>query len=826
MNNYLKNSMLNGELILFIGAGVSKGSLTQTGEPIPDGYNLAKSLCAKIELDYNGESLSKVYGAAEGIMGEKRLLDFLEENFKYCQPSDEYKVLVSLPFKRIYSLNIDDCIEQAFYRNIKDRKLEVKNRNDFISEYTYLNNKTTLIKLNGDINRPDLDFIFSSQEYARNLTKNINWYSELAKDMHTYTFLFIGTKLDEPLLEYYLELFKKNNNVATSTKSYVITPSATEIERISLLKHNLEHINGKLSDFIAYINNQFGSTLPTYVDVVGNLNPYTITDDKQLEIVSKITPVSLSNIVSKNQNLNHIDNIRDFYRGFKPTWQDIVDNVPATLKKTKDFTDELLSKPNKSCDLFIIHGVAGCGKSTALKQVSLHLANKKENSVYFIDNAYENLNDIVNYLDSIKNKAYYICIDRIINNNYRELLDIIAKNKTRAIFVITENTALWERKAKAILEPVTTKILNISTIEPEDVDEILIKLKEFGNWTRLEKMSKSERRRELAGKASRQLLIGLLETTSGLGYQEIITKDFKALGSIDERNLLLLSSIAALENYPSNEETLSRALTYLNPEFNTSVKYLADNMRGILKYSHGDITTRHRVYSEKVFNIDKNSELKKVLLIAYINAFINYRFPIVQNLSKKEASIYKHLVNYKFLIRFLDNNKEEILEIYNHFEKSLENEGLFLLQYGLALRHFGNTFEAFEKLRVALNAYPNSPHIEHALAHQKLILASESKSVHNLSRENLFNEAKIALIRLSKVEAGSFKNDSYPIVTLSKGHINYLIYLNKVEESKKVAEEYFDNLKDHSDYHSDPYLKQIATELMNYNLFGTWKYGY
>lgn len=825
MNDYLKNSMLNGELILFVGAGVSKSSLTQRGEPIPDGYKLAESLCMKIGLDFNGESLSKVYGVAKKRIGEKRLVEFLEDNFKYCQPSDDYKILVSLPFKRVYSLNIDDCIERASYNN-KEHDLEVKSRNDFISEYTYLNNKMTLIKLNGDINRPDLDFIFSAQEYARNLTKTISWYTELAKDMHTYTFLFIGTKLEEPLLEYYLELFKKNNNIATSTKSYVLTPNATEIEKISLSEHNLEHISGKLSDFISYIETEFNGTLPTYKDVVGNLNPYMIKDDKHLEIVSKITPVSLRNIVPKTPSSNHVDNIRDFYRGFKPTWQDIIDNVPASLKKTKEFTDNVFSNPNNPCELFVIHGVAGCGKSTALKQISLHLANKKQSSVYFVDNSYENLNDVVSYLDSIKNQPYYICIDRIINNNYRELLDIIVKKRTKAIFIITENTALWERKAKAFLQPVTTEILNMSTIEPDDVDEILAKIKEFGNWTRLEKMTKPERRRELAGKASRQLLIGLLEVTSGLGYQEIITKDFKSLSSVDERNLLLLSSIAALENYPSNEETLSRALAFLNPDFNTSVKYLADNMRGILKYNHGDITTRHRVYSERVFNIDKNSELKKVLLIAYIRSFINYKFPIVQNLSKKEASIYKHLVNYKFLIRFLGNNQEEILDIYNHFEKSLENEGLLLLQYGLALRHFGHTYEAFEKLQIALNAYPNSPHIEHALAHQKLILASENKSIHNLSRENLFNEAKIALVRLSKVEAGFFKNDSYPIVTLSKGHINYLIYLNKVDDSKKVAEDYFENLKSHSEYNSDPYLKQIATELMNYNLFGTWKYGY
>ena len=172
-------------------------------------------------------------------------------------------------------------------------------------------------------------------------------------------------------------------------------------------------------------------------------------------------------------------------------------------------------------------------------------------------------------------------------------------------------------------------------------------------------------------------------------------------------------------------------------------------------------------------------------------------------------------------MKFLNNDETAILQLYDRFEKSLENEGLFLLQYGLALRHFNHALQSYEKLKLAASAFQNSPHIEHALAQQKLILASEPD--HSLNRDSLFSEAKQTLTRLSKVEAGHFKNDSYPIVTLSKGHINYLIYSNKVDEAKKVAADYFNMLEGHTEYNSDSFLKKIATELMNYNLFGTWK---
>lgn len=825
MNQYLKDSISNGELIVFIGAGASKSSLNDNNEYIPDGAKLSEKICQKIGIPYHGEALSKVYSAATDILGEMKLIKLLEEEFKYCKYSDDYKGLARLPLKRIYTLNIDDCIENAIRRSDTNSRLDVKNRNDFITEYSYLNKVKTLVKLNGDINRPDQGFIFSAQEYARNMTKHVNWYGELAKDMHTYTFLFIGTKLDEPLLEYHLELFKKNNNVSTSTKSYVLTPSATEIEKLSLKQNNLEHISGTLSDFISYIDNQFSGKIPSNEDIARNINPYMIQNDRliNIELANCITPVNLRNLMSRRSNEEPLTTVKEFYRGFKPTWTDIIDDVPAVLKKTNDYIKSAFGTNNKPCELFVIYGVAGSGKSTALKQIALHLSNQKDHKVYFIDNIYEKLTDVLAYLDSIHSQPYYICIDRIINNRYQELSEIINKRTTKAIFIITENTTLWERKAKAVLGQSTTSYLNISTIESEDVDNILEKIKEFGNWTILGKMSLQDRRKELTDKASKQLLIGLLEATSGYGYQEIIIKDFNSITSVDERNLLLLASIPALENFPCNEESLGRALSYLNPNFKSSVAYLSGNLKGILKYNNGQITTRHSTYSKGIFDINENNTLKESLLIAYINSFIKYQYPIVKNISTREGSIYKHLVNFRFLMRFLNNNETIILSLYSRFEKSLEREGLFLMQYGLALRHYRHTFQSYEKLKLAASAFETSPHIEHALAHQKLILASESGNKHNLNRDDLFSEAEKTLTRLSKVEAGHFKNDSYPIVTLSKGHINYLIYLNKIDEAKRVASDYFSMLTNHNEYRSDPYLKKIATELLNYKLFNAWK---
>lgn len=822
MYENIANAIKKGELILFLGAGASYTSLDRNGNRLPIGNSLAEEICKKMNTGYNNESLSQVYNVAKDELGELDLLSFLESRFKFCKPSKEYCKLVKLPLKRVYTLNIDDCYENAFRRK-NEGNLDVKNRSDQISEYSFNDEITTLIKLNGSITNASDGFIFSPEEYANNIIKSNNWYKELAKDMHSYTFLFIGTKLNEPLLEYHLAMFKRDNNVKTSSKGYIVTPSATSIEKLSLKNTNLVHIDATLEVLVEEIYKIFNEKIPRFIDVAKNINPYMITGNEDLNILNKITPINAENL-RKNLRKDYKDRkIRDFYRGFKPTWDDIILGVPAMLHKTENFITNNLNSTSQSNNLFLIYGVAGSGKSTALKQICFAISLNKENNVYYIDNGYDDISSILRYLDRINTKPYYVCIDRIINNGYKEIRDTIVEKSSKAIFIITENTTMWEKKSKSILDSLTTGFLNISTIESEDVEKILAKLELYGNWTRLAKLPENKRRSELLNKADKQLLIGLLEITSGIGYNQIIQRDFDSIKSIDEKNLLLLASIPALENLPCNEQSLDRALLFLNPNFESNSNILSENLKGILKYDNGEISTRHRIYSQKIFSMDENYSQMSSLIISYISAFTKYPFPIVQNISKKEASIYKHLVNFKFLAKFFNNEEEKILGIYEYFEKDLEHEGLFLLQYGLALRTFSHSLKAYEKLVVAAIAYPNSPHIEHALAQQKLILAAHPSNNIDINRQQMFDQAQDSLLRLSSVDIGSFKNDRYPIVTLSRGHINYLLFISDVERAKKVAINYFNDLQKFPEYKTDRYLKDIANELMSFSFTGSWK---
>lgn len=825
MNNLIKNALLNGRLVLLLGAGASANCKNFLQTEVPMGYQLAKILADEINESLDEEDLGDVYAAAKSILGSQ-VNGILEKYYKHCTPSIEYNELVKYPFSRIYTLNIDDAFEKAAINVLPSigRKFNVRQRNDKIVETDQFFKTLDYIKLNGDINRVDKGFIFSPQEYGDGSATSPLWYEELSEDFHKYTFLFIGTKLREPLFYHQIAKFQHKTG-ESNLKSYILIPKLTSIQKQSLQSNNIEHIEGSLADFTTWLKNEFPSP-PTSNDIISRVRP-----DLKLELnnrpegisfFSKVTPVNRASL-SLLDGFTSNSKIRNFYKGFKPTWFDIIDSVPVFLEKNIKFYNKFLSSDKAiPSNLFIIFGTAGSGKSTALKQIALRLSDESERNIYFADDGNINIVDLVQELDIRNEKPYYVFIDRS-NEIAFDLAKIIeSKRVEKAIFLTSENPKIWHSRVKEHLQDCVTGEFDISEIAESDVDQILDKLKAYGNWTRLEKLPPNKRRLELIKKSKKQLLIGLLEATSGEGYKKIIQKDYDSIKCKSEKSLLILAGLATTQGVLAHEVTLTRAMTNLGA--NPDIHHIASKMDGLVLYKNGNVNTRHRVYMENLFKLYVAKDDLAEAICAYIKAFSVYNFPIVKNISPSEFSIYKYLVNAKALRKLFNDNRDLIFSIYEKFEKDFENEGLFLMQYGLALRSFKENDQAYEKLKIAHQAFPESPHIEHALAMQRIILACDEKNEDTAM--SLFSEAESVLNRLdsSRITHISGGTDKYPIITLSEGHVKVLDNLGLTKEARVIAKNYHERISKNSELKGDLRVKKTTTRLLKYALGEPWGY--
>ena len=136
----------------------------------------------------------------------------------------------------------------------------------------------------------------------------------------------------------------------------------------------------------------------------------------------------------------------------------------------------------------------------------------------------------------------------------------------------------------------------------------------------------------------------------------------------------------------------------------------------------------------------------------------------------------------------------------------------------MALRSFDENKQAFEKLRIAHDAFPDSPHIEHALAQQRIILAcNENDETVAMAH---FSEAETVLNRLNSANVSAF--DRYPIITLSEGHVRVMENLGYINEAKVLAKQYHDRISKNKNLDANYRLTQTVANLAKFYLTGKW----
>jgi hypothetical protein len=814
----IKNAYQNGRLMLLLGAGASHGSRDFNNIEMPMGDDLAKELAELMGWSYNGEALGTVYSAIN-TTDSARLHKFLRTRLTNTKPSPELQTIASFPWSRIFTLNIDDCTEKAL-RKAEKQNVDVLSRNSPLEEIDPVFKSVQLVKLNGSADRPEDGFIFSPQEYGEGSNRLPIWYRELGQNHSNYTFVFIGSKLQEPLFQHAMAEMRSIVKRAP-LRGYVITPSASEIDKHHLSGLNLVHVPGTLKDFADWLDHEIPQR-PTGWDLASARRPelrniHRALTDTQKRALNSVTLVS-ADTLPRSDSGNTLGAIREFYKGYKPRWEDILDGVPAELAFIKDFS-KLVQEGHESGKCIALVGPAGSGKSTALMVAALHASKASNTPVYFLREAVSDIKEIIVALEEINTSGFYLFIDKI-EAMHNELAELLAGPQTKHICIVaSERLNIWNRRVKATVGPFISKTSTVEKIRKSDATRILEKLEKFGPWTRLRPMKPDQRVLEIFNKADRQLLIGLMEATTGLGFTQIIEKDFKKVGDDRHKKFLVIVGLASIHRSTLSSHIVGSALSNLG--IAEDVNMMSRETEGIIVTNAKKYSARHPVYVRELFEKIVPTTMIRDCLIAVLEAFSDYETPVIKHVGKADAFVFKSIINHRFIKEMMRNDEGKVRSVYEAFETKFHIDGLYWLQYGLALRDFDNQAEALEKLKTAREAY-DSPQIEHAYAQQLMIIAAMATSWDDA--EPLLKEAIIALRELKRVADAS---DTYAIVTLAEGHISVMLRFFGVEGAQAITQQYANELL--AAYKRNPggaRLQDAVQNVVNFATTGSWKESY
>jgi hypothetical protein len=234
----LLDTIASGNAILFTGAGFSTCASDLDGRPLPDSEQMRRELWQLVFGDDSPDdsTLQDLYDVAL-IRAPEELTAYLERRLRVRNAAHGAHVAtwLSLPWRRVYTLNVDD-LEMAVQRAVAlPRPLVSRSAcRPSVEEGSDRANALEIVHLNGVVSDGAEALTFSTLQYAARLCGEDPNYAALVDDLTHWPFVFVGTSLDEVVLWQHLELQRRHGRGRLARRSYLIARSLSRARQLLL----------------------------------------------------------------------------------------------------------------------------------------------------------------------------------------------------------------------------------------------------------------------------------------------------------------------------------------------------------------------------------------------------------------------------------------------------------------------------------------------------------------------------------------------------------------------------------------------------------------
>jgi hypothetical protein len=185
---------LDGNAILFTGAGFSWGARNIKNDQVPSGRTLARDLLAHVGYSSTDGPLDKAAAAYLRRKSPRDLVNLLIPTFTVKEVSESHKIIAALPFRRIYTTNYDTVFEEARRsQGILCNSIEGADQ-----PRDHIGKPNLLIHINGAItllteDKLGTSFKLVSESYAADSFENSGWAFHFRNDIRTArAVIFVG----------------------------------------------------------------------------------------------------------------------------------------------------------------------------------------------------------------------------------------------------------------------------------------------------------------------------------------------------------------------------------------------------------------------------------------------------------------------------------------------------------------------------------------------------------------------------------------------------------------------------------------------------------
>lgn len=726
----LGRRLAEGRVILFTGAGFSLGAKSVSHVPMPDVgalRHLLWPLAFPSDPVDAASSLADVYDVAAARAGNA-VRDLLRSylTVDHASLSGDHKLWFTLPWYRHYTLNVDDLDEQVGRAGTLPRRIRSVSalRDSFVAAGSEL----LSVHLNGRAR--DYPYVtFSTRQFAKRLAQPDEWYQALTADLLSHPVLFVGSTLDEPTLWQHVELRKGRGQGGRELRpaSYLVSPDLPAARAAMLKTYNVTWIKATGRDF--------ANEVLTEMHRESELGHAAITRESAAGPSSALLiPAATLRAVKPPQDG------ASYLLGRQPTAWDVTDGFATTRAFEGDLEERSRSA---SSPILLLTGTAGSGKSTTLLRLALSSdAAGRRVHLLDIDASY----GPSHLREALTKAAPEVLVVDDLYTVGRQVAEVIADWLTddpeRKLLAAARGTAIPALDSDGALGQLARDEQPVPHLADSDIDSLLDALTRGKRLGVLAGRSREQQVRAFRERAGRQLIVALIEATSGLQFEEKLSAECDELES-DARFLYAVSGLATTRGFGLGQEDLILAFGSADNTILNHIRTLVQ--RGLLVQGTGrQLKVRHRVVADRVVEHFRASKeltepLKGLLFAAASKA--DRQAPR----RAREWRLLISIINHDYLQRLL-LDLGEVRQCYAEVEDLLHWDYHYWLQRGSLEVESGNLEHAFNFLSQARSLAPDDYKVQTEWAYFQLKNTSS-----DATKSGSVDRAEAALIELEDV---------------------------------------------------------------------------
>ncbi len=551
--------LARGEYHLLLGAGASLGASGGDGKPLPNASDLATALLTEFGVSSDDVSvgLREAYEAVEHVRTAEGLglEQYLCRRFSNCVPTWQV-VLPKVRWRRIWTLNIDDVVEQAYEQVEKygQRTLKTLSWGDPFSDPHLEKDEVQCVHLHGYA--PDLEIperppiVISILEYLQASARPNSWHRIFGDSFLQEPFLIIGASLKD---EYDLAECLRRGNQAQSMKgrpSFIVMQQLDQFHERQLRSWGLIPIRSDAKEFIESVLKELSKEEEKIASALPGRRHHTVPVQARIFLQQFQWYRSDS---PRNSNPNH-----DLYQGDDPVWDDILSGrdarfeivdavVGSVINLTERITTENVQK------VYCIWGEPGSGKSCTLLRVAKELMSKGFDVFYFRGDERLNVSAALWWVRTAGKTV--LLFDGLADHS--DDVGQLALECNRGGLQLMVVGAERERRLPQVVASIPPQFLfvddscRLGLLSDKDIDNLLAKLRQERRLGKITPLDLDAQRRYFRKGAGRRLFIGMAELEGSPGFSNRIRREYLQDVKGDQaRSIYAVVSMSYALGYP------------------------------------------------------------------------------------------------------------------------------------------------------------------------------------------------------------------------------------------------------------------------------------